>query len=113
MSRAIQQSEFFWNDMVKQVDWYRDNASPEIAEQFVLAVETTLRTLAETPGLGRPRFKDWLELQGIHSWGVQGPYHRFLVFYRFTDKNLIAERLIHGARDLGRRLLESPSDSGD
>jgi plasmid stabilization system protein ParE len=30
-----------------------------------------------------------------------------LIFYRFDEETLMAERVIHGARDLPRRLLQS------
>ena len=35
-----------------------------------------------------------------------------LVFYRLTETELIAERLMHGARDLPRRQVEPPGASG-
>jgi hypothetical protein len=35
-----------------------------------------------------------------------------LIFYRFDDQRLFAERIIHGSRDLPRRLLESPLEEG-
>src|SRR5277367_4583288 len=107
MIRVVRQADLFWADMLKQVDWYREKAGPEVAEGYVNAVEATLRTLAKTPGLGRLRFLRWRELAGIRSWPVQRPYHRHLIFYRFDDKTITAERAIHGARDLPRRLLQS------
>ena len=108
MSRSLQRADDFWADLTRQVDWYRDEASPEVAERFVDAVEATLNVLAEQPGLGRTRFRNWPELEGIRSFRVQRPFHRFLVFYRFAISTLYAERLIYGGRDLPRRLLESP-----
>ncbi len=110
MSLALRQSDYFLADLRKQVDWYRDHASAEVAEQYVNAVEATLQKLAVTPGLGRPRFTNWPELAGIHSWRVQRPYHRHLIFYRFDDQALSVERVIHGARDLPRRLRQSPHE---
>jgi toxin ParE1/3/4 len=110
MIRAVRQSDYFWADMLKQVDWYREKAGPEVAQGYVNAIEATLQMLAKTPGLGRPRFPHWRELAGIRSWRVQRPYHRHLIFYRFDDETLIAERAIHGARDLPRRLLQSPHE---
>ena len=110
MSLVIERSDDFWADMLRQVDWYRDNASPEIAERYVDAVEFALNALVEAPGMGRPRFVDWPELTGIRSWKVQKPYHRHLIFYRFNDKKLLAERILHGARDLPRVLLRKPID---
>lgn len=67
MSLALRQSDYFLADLRKQVDWYRDHASPEIAERYVNAVEAALRELVKTPGLGRPRFQTWPELAGIRS----------------------------------------------
>lgn len=110
MSLKLQRSDWFWADLVRQVDWYRDEANPEVAERFVNAVEATLQNLTHTPGLGRPRFSDWPELAGIRSFRVQEPFHRLLVFYRYNASTLFAERLIHGARDLPRRLQQSPYD---
>jgi len=110
MIRLVRQSDDFWADMLKQVDWYREKAGPEVAEGYVNAVEATLQTLAKNPDLGRPRFQRWPELAGIRSWRVERPYHRHLLFYRFDEELLMAERVIHGARDLPRRLLQSPSD---
>jgi len=107
MRLDLQQSDQFWEDLQNQVDWYRDHAGSRVAEHYVAAVEVTLKELAATPGLGRPRFKDWPELAGIHSWRVDKPFHRHLIFYRFDAKTLWAERILHGARDLSHRLRQS------
>ena len=108
MSLVLRQSVWFWADLIKRVDWYREHASPEIADRFVAAVQATLDSLRRTPGLGRPRFSNWPELAGLHSFRIQRPFQRHLVFYRFDDTDLLAERLIHGARDLPRRLRQKP-----
>lgn len=108
MSLSLHQSDEFWGDLLKQVDWYRDHATPEIADRFVLAVKATLHKLIQTPAMGRRRFVDWPELEGVRSFRVQRPYHRLLIFYRHNSETLFAERLIHGSRDLPRRLVESP-----
>jgi len=113
VSLLLKQSEYFWADLAKQVDWYRNQEGSEIAERFVEAVETTLDKLAEMPGLGQPRFADWPELTGIRSWRVKPPFQRLLIFYRFDSGVLTAERLIHGGRDLPRRLIESPFSEDD
>lgn len=110
MSLALYQSDDFWADMLKQVDWYRDHASPEVAERYIDAVEFTLDALVKTPGLGRRRFVGWPELAGIRSWKVQRPFQRHLIFYRFDDETLFAERTLHGSRDLPGILLQHPVD---
>ena len=109
MKLLLQQADDFWADLARQVDWYREQANPEVAEGFVEAVEATLKVLTRQPGLGRARFQKWPELAGIRSFRVHKPFHRFLIFYRHDDSVLFAERMICGGRDLPRRLRESPS----
>lgn len=113
MNLAIAQSDYFWEDLQRQVDWYREHAGSDIAIHYVDTVQATLQHLAGAAGIGRPRFRNWPELAGIRSWRVQRPYHRHLIFYRFDDKTLFAERIIHGARDLPRRLLQPPFETED
>jgi toxin ParE1/3/4 len=108
MTLRLERSEYFWADLERRVDWYRDHAGPEIAGRFVSAAQSTLTALCRTPGLGRPRFKTWPELSGIRSFRIQPPFHRHLIFYRFDATSLFAERLVHGARDLPRRLTQPP-----
>ena len=113
MSLRLRQSDYFWADFAKRIDWYRGNAGAEIAERFVDAVQSTLQSLTKSPGMGRPRFTDRPELSGLRSWRVSEPFHRHLIFYRVGSDELLAERLIHGARDLPRRLLQSPYEEDD
>lgn len=107
MSLPVKRSNHFWADLEKQIDRYRERAGSEVAERFVEAVQATLGALAQTPTLGRARFALWPELTGLRSYRVHRPFHRFLIFYRFENEVLFAERLIHGARDLPRRLRGS------
>lgn len=108
MNLSLRQSDYFWADLIKQMDWYREHATPEIAERFVDMVQATLHQLTRTPDMGRPRFADWPELKGIRSLRVQRPFNRLIIFYRHDAESLFAQRLIHGTRDLPRRLLQSP-----
>ena len=43
MSLTIAQADYFWADLQRQVDWYRDRAGSEIATNYVDAVEATLQ----------------------------------------------------------------------
>jgi plasmid stabilization system protein ParE len=110
MILAVRQSEHFWADLLRQVDWYREMAGSGVAEGYVNAVESALQALAKSPGLGRPRFLGSADLAGIRSWRVEPPFHRHLIFYRFDGETLMAERIIHGARDLPRRLRQSAEE---
>jgi plasmid stabilization system protein ParE len=87
---SLQQSDYFWADLAKQVDWYRAHATPEVAARFVDAAEQTLHKLTKTPGIGRLRFVGWPQFEGMHSLRVQRPFHRFLIFYRYDSSTLFA-----------------------
>lgn len=108
MNLSLHRADFFWADLTRQVAWYRDKASAEVAIRFVDAVEASLNLLTRQPDLGRARFQKWPELVGIRSFRVRKPFHRFLIFYRHDNSSFFAERLIYGGRDLPGRLLESP-----
>lgn len=93
MSLVIAQSDYFWVDLQREVDWYRDRAGSEIATEYVDAVEATLHQLAKAPGIGRLRFRDWPELAGMRSSRVQRPYQRHLVFIGSTKRGFLLNAL--------------------
>ena len=78
----------------------------EIAEHFLRAVADTLPRLAEQPDLGRRRKFRHLMLRDLRSFQVERPFNKILIFYRVTENTLQAWRLMHGSRDLPRRLVE-------
>jgi len=47
-------------------------------------------------------------LRGLRSIQVESLFQRLPIFYRFNKTEVIAERLMHGARNLPRRLAEPP-----
>ena len=106
MSLALRRSDDFNRDFELSYCWYLEQAGGEVAERFLAAVLATLRQLATHPGLGVQRQFRHPSLRGIRSFKVEPPFAAILVFYRHTETELIAERLMHGARDLPRRLVE-------
>jgi toxin ParE1/3/4 len=113
MSRAIRKSAFFLGDLETQFRWYEEEAGWEVAWRYLLAVDQTLARLAEHSDLGRTRHFSHPELQGLRSFLVARPFHRHLIFYRQDDRNLYAVRVMHGARDLPRRLRQPPGTEGE
>lgn len=112
MSLAIEKSPIFHTDVTNQFGWYFDEAGEDLAWQFFKSVDQTLLKLARQFDLGRRRrFRNPM-LQGLWSFPVVPPFNKFLIFYRVTNDTLEAWRLMHGARDLPRRLVE-PSDAPD
>jgi len=95
-------------DLTHQYRWYLDNAGVEVAERFLAAFDDTVARLAEQPELGKRRRFQARELAGIRSLPAGGRFGRHLIFYRSGASALSIERVMHGARDLPRRLLEPP-----
>lgn len=95
-------------DLAHQYRWYLDNAGTGIAERFLISFDGTVARLVMNPQLGRPRRFRAPELAGIRSLPVRGSFGVHLVFYRVGERELSIERVMHGARDLPRRLLEAP-----
>ena len=108
MALALHRAEFFLRDFDLQFGRYLLEAGEAVAERYFAALEATLEQLARHPGLGRIRRFDFRGLEGIRSYRVNPPYHKHLIFYRHNSTTLFAERVVHGARDLPRRLLQPP-----
>jgi toxin ParE1/3/4 len=110
MTLRIRRSDWFIGDMEHYAAWYQNDASWEVAERYLHAVGATLARLAEMPGLGRPaRFSNPILLH-LRCFPTERPFNKHLIFYRYDDSTLYIERAVHGARDLPRRLTESPTD---
>ena len=108
MSQAFRRNPLFTADVKNQFAWYWDEAGEEVAWRFEAAVEQTLLFVAAQPDLGRRRHFKHPQLQGLRSIPVERPFNKLLLFYRAEADSIEAWRLMHGARDLPRRLVEPP-----
>jgi plasmid stabilization system protein ParE len=109
MSLPFRRSDYFLTDFDNQYRWYLTEAREAVARKYLDAVWRTLEELAAQPGLGRLRRFRHPSLKGLHSFRVQRPFQVHLIFYRYDDRTLSAERLMSGRRDLARRLREPPA----
>jgi len=106
MSRAARKARDFTADFENLFSWYVDNAGVEVAWRFQKALDNSLEKLSIRPDLGRPRHFRHPKLRGLRSFQVEPPFENLLIFYRANDEVLDAVRLMHGARNLPRRLTE-------
>lgn len=106
MKLSLQRADEFNADFDHQYHWYVEKAGEEVAERFLRAVADTLPMLAERPDFGRPRKFRHPMLRRLYSFRVESPFQKILIFYRINGNVLEAWRLMHGARNLPRRLLE-------
>ena len=113
MSLLIQRASFFTADFESQFAWYGERAGAEVAWKFQAALDTSLRKLSIQPDLGRLRHFRHPKLQDLRSFRVERPFDNLLVFYRVQGDVLQAVRLMHGARNLPRRLTEPPGAAED
>ena len=93
-------------DLTRQYQWYVDKESVDLAERFLKAFDQTVSRLVQNPTLGRRRRFRSLELRGIRSFAISRPFSSHLVFYKADEKYVSIKRVMHGGRDLPRRLLE-------
>jgi plasmid stabilization system protein ParE len=113
MSLTLQRADAFIADFEQQARWYVREANEAVARRYLRALESTLLLLCGHPGLGRIRRFRHPQLRGIRSFRVEPPFDRHLIFYRYDAKALYAERVMHGSRDLPRRLREPPEQPTD
>jgi toxin ParE1/3/4 len=95
-------------DLSLQYRWYSINAGENVAERFLLAFKITARQLEQHPRLGRVRRFRTPELSSVRSFPISGPFGSHLIFYRLESDCIRIERVMHGARDLERQLVEPP-----
>lgn len=112
MSRAIQKAPAFSADFENLFAWYFERADEEVAWRFQEALDRSVLKLSIRPDLGRPRHFQHRDLRGLRSFAVEHPFGNLLIFYRANDERLDLIRLMHGARNLPRRLHEPPSPAG-
>ena len=95
-------------DLGLQYEWYLDKADEDIAERYLRSFQATLSRILVQPDLGTPRRFRSKRLRGIRSVQLVGAFRVHLLFYRVEAEAIVVFRVMHGMRDLPRRLLERP-----
>jgi plasmid stabilization system protein ParE len=106
MPHEIVLSDAYVADFEHYGDWYLGEGGESLAWRFEESVDQTLTRLATNPTLGRKRSFQNSRLQNLRSILVEDPFGRIVLFYRFDTERVYLFRLIHGARNLSRRLLQ-------
>ena len=101
----------YWDQAGETIAWRFASAVEEILKEirFASAVEEILKEICRQPSLGRQRSFTHPQLQGLRSFRLNPPFNKHVFFYRFNGGEVEAWRLMHGARDLARRLLQAPN----
>lgn len=109
MTCALKKSESYLQDFANQARWYVRHAGEDVARRFEAAADHTVVALSRDPELGRVRRFKEPRLRGLRPFRVEPPFNKLLIFYRWEGDVLEVWPLMHGARDLGRRLLQLPA----
>ncbi|MBX7207472.1 MAG: type II toxin-antitoxin system RelE/ParE family toxin [Verrucomicrobiaceae bacterium] len=80
-----------------------------MAERYLEAFRRTHELLCREPNIGVLRRFRSPRLRGIRSFQLHGAFRVHLVFYRVDAEVLVIFRVLHGMRDLPRRLLQPPA----
>lgn len=107
MALRIEKAAHFVTDYELRFGWYVDQGGADLAFRFQRTLDETLLRLASRPDLGVLRHFRHPTLRGLRSFQVNCPFNAVLIFYRVEADILHAVRLMHGARDLPRRLRQS------
>jgi plasmid stabilization system protein ParE len=91
-------------DLEKQYNWYGKHADADVAERYKLAFDASVEALISHPELGTAKYYTAARLSGMRSYACRDPFEKHMIFYRADASELSIERVMHGARDLPRRL---------
>jgi toxin ParE1/3/4 len=100
------------DDILRQFEWYAEQALSDIARRFRAAVMEAVDALVVMPAAGAPRYINNSLLAGLRTWPVK-EFDEFRVYY-LTQPDLVAViRILHDKRDIGsileRQTVEDPS----
>jgi toxin ParE1/3/4 len=104
--KSLRRSDDFNADVRREWTYLSDFGEP-LADRFINHVEETLRLLAQQPAIGHPGRYRHPGLRGLRMHTVIKPFRAWLIFYWDRPESVDLFRLIHGARDLPRVLVES------
>ncbi len=101
----VRKSDLFLADVEAQFEWYVDKAGWDVADRYLNAVESTCGLLGNHPRLGpnvsfqHPRLKEW------RFFPISSPFDKHVLFYEMEGNDVIIRRIMHGQRNLPKRLL--------
>lgn len=94
-------------DVEIALDHYAEMAGPDVALNFIGALESAYRMIAAKPGTGSPRFAHELELPGLRTRRIaRFPY---LIFYIERDDHIDVWRILHDRRDIPAGFTDAES----
>ena len=100
MSRAIRRAKQVQQDII-DIYTYIGQRNSDAAERVVDAIEGSIASLKEFPGIGSVWSANDPRLSGMRVVPVS-PYRNYLIFFRPIEDLVEIYRVVHGARNLDR-----------
>jgi toxin ParE1/3/4 len=88
-------------DILEQADWYMARSGDALAKRWEKAVTSAVLHVVKNPAVGSPCTFRSSELRHVRRSTITG-FPKHLLFYRFSEGELLILRVVHGARDLER-----------
>ncbi len=85
-------------DLIQHFVYLADHAGIEIAEQFLIEVESSIANLASFPEMGSPTPSGRQQLAGLRKCPVAN-FDKFLIFYAPHPHGISVVRVLHAAQD--------------
>ena len=108
MSRTIRRTRQVRQDIIA-IYRYIHERSPRSADKVLDAIEQSIRSLADTPGVGRYWNSNDRRLEGMKLTTVS-PYRNYLIFFRAAEREIEVFRIVHAARELATLVDEIQID---
>ncbi|HEV7403626.1 MAG TPA: type II toxin-antitoxin system RelE/ParE family toxin [Chthoniobacteraceae bacterium] len=105
---SIRKSDFFIADAELQYQWYAKRAGWEVAERYLSAIASTCALIGRQSLIGPVARLNHPRLAGWRFFVAMRPFHRHVLFYEILEGEVIMRRVLHGRRNLPKRLLEPP-----
>lgn len=94
-------------DVDLAVEHRADEAGPDVAFNFIVALEQAYTFIGEMPAAGPPRWSHELNLPGLKAIGLKG--FPWLVFYFDFETHVDVWRVLHTKRDMPAWLVDVDS----
>jgi toxin ParE1/3/4 len=111
MTRRIRRHPQVREDLI-DIYRYIYQRSPQAAEKVYAAIQRSIRSLLDTPGVGRRWSTTDPRLAGLRVTPCT-PYRNYLLFFRAVRDGIELYRVVHGARELGRIVADIEIDFED
>lgn len=97
-------------DLIEITQWYAEQGGLALGERFFDSARAAVKRIESSPGLGSPRWADFVDMPGLRSW----PVDRFPVRWCYLERPDYIDvlRLLGERQDIEAILSTEPPAAG-